>query len=125
MTDPVSGKTPVQNPLSPTSPCSMSQEQETIVQTGGDSTYEIKLSMESDLEAYQRGTKTHPPRNTRSKEKSLDFSEVEYTKKRPVQETVNPKNSITDTPEDWEQNSDKQFVDFSEGKPVQETGRPQ
>ncbi|KAJ7323743.1 hypothetical protein OS493_030865 [Desmophyllum pertusum] len=120
ITTPVSGKTPVQNPLSPTStsPEHKKPLKETIVQTGGDSTYEIKLSMESDLEATKEARK--PTQETPDPKKSLDFSEVEETKERPVQETVNPKNSITDTPETGNK-TPQQFEDFSEGKPVQET----
>ncbi|KAJ7323762.1 hypothetical protein OS493_030888 [Desmophyllum pertusum] len=133
MTTPVPGKTPVQNPLSPTSPCSMSPEQETIVQTGGDSTYEIKLCMESDLEATKEARK--PTQETPDPKKSLDFSEVEEMKKtagprnrKPVQETEDLKctNDVNDHPEEsprlvFQEEDSEEFI---KDKPLQETEDP-
>lgn len=100
---PVTEKTPVQNAMSPTSPIPRKE-------TGRASKYELA----------KEGGK--PVQETPIPKKSLDLSEVEELKVRPVQESFNPENSAAGT---LQTNESLQHVEeLSEGKPVQETEDP-
>ena len=100
---PVSEKTPVQNPMSPTSPIPRKE-------TGRAPKYELT----------KEGGK--PVQETPNPKKSLDLSEVEGLKGRPVQESFKPENSTAGT---LQTNESLQHVEeLSEGKPVQETEDP-
>lgn len=100
---PVSEKTPVQNPMSPTSPILRKE-------TWRASKYELAK------EGGKRVQETPNPK------KSLDLSEVEELKGRPVQELFDPENSAAGT---LQTNESLQHVEeLSEGKPVQETEDP-
>ena len=99
----MSEKTPVQNPMSPTSPVLHNE-------TGRAPKYELT----------KEGGK--PVQETPNPKKSLHLSEVEELKRRPVQESFNPENSAAGT---LQTNESLQHVEeLSEGKPVQETEDP-
>lgn len=100
---PVSEKTPVQNPMSPTSPIPCKE-------TGRASKDELA----------KEGGK--PVQETPNPKKSFDLSEVEELKGRLVQVSFNPENSAAGT---LQTNESLQHVEeLSEGKPVQETEDP-
>lgn len=100
---PVSEKTPVQNPMSPTSPIPCKE-------TGRASKDELAKG----------GGK--PVQETPNSKKSFDLSEVEELKGRLVQVSFNPENSAAGT---LQTNESLQHVEeLSEGKPVQETEDP-
>ena len=109
----MSEKTPVQNPMLPTSPILRKE-------TGRASKYEVEFSGESGLELAKEGGK--PVQKTPNPKKSLDLNEVEELQGRPVQESFNPENSAAGT---LQTNESLQHVEeCSEGKPVQETEDP-
>ncbi|XP_078352989.1 uncharacterized protein LOC144637782 [Oculina patagonica] len=111
---PVSEKTPVQNPPTPTFP--ISPEHNKPVQAGGDSRYEVNIFRESDQSTEEA---RKPVQETPNPKKAFDFSEIEALKERPVQESKNP-NSTSGTAE-TENNSLQHVLEFAEGKPVQES----
>ena len=111
---PVSEKTPVQDPMPPTSSIPRKE-------AGRAAKYEVEFSGESGLELAKEGGK--PVQETSNPKKSLDLSEVEELKGRPVQESFNPENTAAGTPQ-TENESVQHVEELPEGKPVQETEDP-
>ena len=97
--------------MSPTSP---TQREE----TGRVSKYDIEFSKGSDFELAKEVGK--PVQETPNPKKSLDLSDVEDLKERPVQESFNPESTTAGTPQ-TENESLQRVEELSEGKPVQET----
>ena len=113
MRSPVSEKTPVQNPMSPTSPIQCKE-------TGRAAKSEGKFSRESGLELAKEEGKS--VQKTPNPKKSLDLSAVEELKGQPVQESFNPENSAAGTLQTNE--SLPHVEEYTGGKPVQETEGP-
>ena len=104
----MSEKTPVQNPMSPTSPI--------LCKTAGRvANHDIEFSG-GNLQLSKEGGK--PVQETPNPKKSLDLSEDEEIKGRPVQEPFNQENSTAGTLQY------QHVEELSEGKPVQETDDP-
>ena len=110
----MSEKTPVQNPMSPTSPI--------LCKTAGRvANHDIEFSG-GNLQLSKEGGK--PVQETPNPKKSLDLSEDEEIKGRLVQEPFNQENSTAGTLQHQHVESRQHVEELSEGKPVQETEDP-